>query len=216
MPEGLIDNDVLHKATVYGLLSLLLESIPLDINSYSMLGAAKYIIRKKLQKKPPTRGKDVAIADFESAIERISVVEPTEQEICFAAALELKAQQSNMSLDTGESILCAILSVRTLGYLFTGDKRAIVAMQALSGVEAELAVNNSVICLEQLFYWLIHREDINAIRSAVCQESEIDKALTNCFSCRSTSISAESCTEGLNSYIAHVRSTAPDILYNHQ
>lgn len=215
MSEGLIDNDVLHKSTVYGLFGLLLESIPLDVNSYGMLGAAKYIIRNKLQKRPPNRGLELTLSEFESAIEHISVLEPTEEEVKFAASLELLAQQSNMSLDTGESVLCAILTSRSLGYLFTGDKRAIVAMQALSKEEMALDVTNKVVCLEQMFYWLIHREDIDKVRSAVCQESKIDKALTNCFSCRSTSISTESCAEGLNSYITHTRNSAPDILIEH-
>ncbi|MCU7872090.1 MAG: hypothetical protein KZQ91_05035 [Candidatus Thiodiazotropha sp. (ex Lucinoma borealis)] len=212
MTEGLVDNDVLHKAAVYGLIRPLLNSIPLGIRCFYMLGAAKYIIRKKLQKRSPSRGAEAALEEFETEIARITELEPSDEEIKYAANLELLAQQINVALDVGESILCAVLTIRGYGYLLTGDKRAISAIQVLQQGNVPLHLNHKLVCLEQMFIWLVDEVGVEEVRAAVCPEIWIDKALSNCFSCLATNITVESCKEGLSSYISSLRKEAPSVL----
>lgn len=212
MTLGLVDNDVLHKAAAYGVIPMLLDSVPLSIKQYGMLGAAKHIVRKKLQKRPPQRGSEVAVAQFEIGVARINEIEPTEEEVRFAAQLELQAQQLNAELDAGESLLCAVLTRRGEGYVFTGDKRAIGAAQLLLENNRQLPLKYRLVCLEQMFLWLLNTEGFAVVRAAVCPEPDVDRALSNCFSCRSSNASEGSCMEGLASYIASLRASAPAVL----
>ena len=60
MKHAFVDNDVLHKTAAYGFLHALVGSSPLGVQKFGMLGAAKYEVIKKLTKKPPQRGADLA------------------------------------------------------------------------------------------------------------------------------------------------------------
>jgi hypothetical protein len=211
LTDALLDNDVLHKAVRYGLLGPLLESAPLDIRGYHMLGAAFFIISKKLRKHPPGCGADAAIEAFQAAAAGIATLEPTGDELTFAARLELRAQQLNLPLHGGESVLCAVLSRRAYGYLLTGDKQAIGAVEVLLAREPELDAAGKLVCLEQLVLWLLRRVSVNDVRMAVCAQAAVDKALAACFACHSVSVTLEDCCEGLNSYIAALRRAAPTV-----
>lgn len=213
MGAAYIDNDILHKLSAYGLLQDLLSIRPLGGNDFFMLGAARYIVAKKLQKKPPLRGAEVSLAEFESALAQISAIEPTNEEVRLAADLEYAAQQLNVDFDPGESLLCAALLLRRGEYIFTGDKRAVLALQALLDADAVPAeVRNRVACLEQLFLLLLECKEHAEIRSAVCREQLVDRALANCFSCCATTTSVESWREGLASYIRDLLTKAPGVL----
>lgn len=213
MGAAYIDNDILHKLTAYGLLQDLLSIRPLGGDAFFMLGAARYIVAKKLQKKPPARGAEASLSEFESALAQISAIEPTDAEIRLAADFEYAAQQLNVDLDSGESQLCAALLLRGGDYIFTGDKRAVLALQALlEGDAVPGEVRNRVACLEQLFLLLLEAKEHIVIRSAVCGEQGVDRALANCFSCRSTIAGVDSWREGLGSYIRDLLTKAPSVL----
>lgn len=213
MVTSLMDNDVLHKVTAYGLFNSMLNTHPVRHEVYGVLGTAKYVVSKKLKKRPPSRGIDSVLTDFNTAIQNLIELEPTPKEIEAAAQLEYQAQRLGLELDTGESILCAVLLSRQLNHILTGDKRAIAAVETLT--TAQNISNNiasKLICLEQLFYWLANELDIHVIRTAVCSESTVDRVLTNCFSCYSPEVQDKSCIEGLKSYIVDLRQTAPTVL----
>lgn len=199
---------------MYGLISRLLISEPYGTDRFHMLGAARFMIAKKLTKRPPLRGGDGALAEFKAAIANIVELEPTEAETRMAAELEYLAREMDLELDGGESILCAILVSRNKDFVFTGDKRAITAVGALLSNQTAQGLSNKLVCLEQLFVWLVQRDDAGDVRTAVCSEPEVDKALTNCFGCRSHTSNATSWTEGLESYIGSIHAAAPCVLVN--
>lgn len=208
-----MDNDVLQKATAYGLLKNILDTELARHERYGVLGAAKHVVRKKLTKRPPSRGSDAALADFNAIFQNLKEIEPIPDEVEIAACLEYEAQRLNLELDTGESVLCAILITRKLSHILTGDKRAIAAVEALittENISAEIA--SKLICLEQVFQWLLREHGVHRIRAVVCSERDVDRAISNCFSCASPEVPLESCAQGLNSYIANLRLKAPTAL----
>lgn len=208
-----MDNDVLQKTTVYGLFNSILKTSLVRHEVYGVLGTAKYVVSKKLKKHPPLRGLDAVLVDFNAALQNLREFEPTPEEVEGAAYLEYQAQCLNLELDTGESILCAVLLARQLNHILTGDKRAIVAVEALTSahhISNDIALK--LICLEQLFLWLVNDHYVHDVRVAVCSERVVDRVLTSCFSCYSPEVPDESCVEGLNSYIVDLRQAAPTVL----
>jgi len=212
LTNALLDNDVLLKAARYRLITPLLANVPLGIAVYHILGSAAHIVRKKLKKNPPACGLDEALAEFDRAAAALATVEPTREEIEFAARLELRAQRLNLPLDQGESILCAILALRGYDYLLTGDKRAIGAIEALLPHEPTLNAAGKLVCLEQLFLWYVSGVGVEEARSVVCAEKAADRTLSICFACNSAATTLEACCAGLKSYIAALRATAPTVL----
>lgn len=214
MAEALIDTDVLYKTVTYGLISHLIHIRPYGVERYSMLGAAQFMLSKRLTKKPPSRGVDLALSEFRAAVAQcISVLEPTDAEISMAAELEYVARQLDVALDSGESLLSAILLHRDCNYIFTGDKRAIVAVGTLLSNNPELGLSGKIVCLEQLFMQML-QHDAEFVRSAVCSAPSVDKALSNCFSCHAQTSHIESWVEGLTSYIESLNQQAPLVLAN--
>jgi hypothetical protein len=208
-----MDNDILHKATIYGLLNHILDTKQISHEEYGVLGTAKYVVRKKLNKYPPSRDITVVLEEFNASLQNFSELEPIPVEIEIAAQLEYEAQHLNLELDAGESILCAIIISRQLNHILTGDKRAITAIEALINTKnISDQMTAKVICLEQIFKWLLHEHDTQLIRTAVCSEKNADRAISNCFSCSSPEVQVESCLQGLESYIANLRALAPTAL----
>lgn len=197
---------------MYGLSNELLEEATVE-STISVLGAAQFVLRRKVAKLPKAKANEVAVrlADFLASAE---VVEPTHHEIALAAELEMLAQNSGLSFDIGESQLCAILVARDFDILVTGDKRAIVALQTLLPSCISLdSVKRRVKCLEQCVLSALDRENcFERVRNAICGTVEIDKALYICFSCVSQSRDEQSTRDCLSSYIGDLRKSAPDIL----
>lgn len=197
----------------YGLLLDWLQKNPLGIDRFQVLVAAKFMVQKKLQKKPPSRGAATAVEEFANAFEQIAAIEPSEEELRLAAQFEFAAQQADVELDAGESLLCAAMLCRGVDYIFTGDKRAIAALQELLvGDAVPSDLKKRFVCLEQIFAWLVQNLQADQVRSAVCGESQVDRALVNCFSCGSAAANVESWMEGLGSYIGNLQTQAPDML----
>lgn len=214
MSVALIDNDVLYKTAMYGLARTLFKTEPYGTQQFHALGAARFMITKKLTKRPPTRGADLALSEFESLLLQINALEPTDEEIALAAELEYYAGQQGQALDGGESLLCAALITRGSDYIFTGDKRAITAVGTLLSRGTCASLAGKIICLEQLFIQLLAHTSPTAIRSAVCAEPNVDRALTNCFACNSITPPTEGIFEGLSSYVSSIRTSAPNVLHD--
>lgn len=212
MSKALLDNDVLYKTTMYGLTLPLLNSKPYGAQSFHILGAAKFIIRKKLTRKPPVRGVPQALSEFELVLQQLREIEPTKEEISLAAEFEFCASHENQSLDVGESLLCAVLLLRNKDYIFTGDKRAIITISKLLSLEKARRLAGKLVCLEQLFKHLILHMNPSEIRSSICNALHVDTALTICFHCHSPEYSTQGFIDGLTSYIDSLSTNAPQVL----
>jgi hypothetical protein len=130
-----------------------------------------------------------------------------------AADFELAAQRAAVALDSGESQLCAVLITRALPLLFTGDKRAICALEHLFDRDARLnALAGKVKCLEQLVLQPMSADNYCQFRIAICGHPGTDKTMSICFSCRVEEATLEGTTAGLKSYINDLRSQANRIL----
>jgi hypothetical protein len=95
----------------------------------------------------------------------------------------------------------------------TGDKRAIIAIEQLMDTMTQLQpIAGRLQCLEQAFRRLIAYVDAEVVRRAICAEPNVDKALTICFGCFSPEVAHASICEGLDSYIAALRTGAARVL----
>lgn len=212
MSVALVDNDVLYKTSVYGLAHSLIETKPRGASEFHALGAARFMISKRITKRPPVRGAEAALREFEALLGKLGVLEPTQEEVVLAAELEYLAGQAGQSLDGGESLLCAILITRAWDLVFTGDKRAITAVSMLLPQQVCKPLAGRLVCLEQLFLHLLSVADPVAVRAAVCSERHADRALTSCFACHSEVAATEGFFEGLDSYVRALRAAAPGVL----
>jgi hypothetical protein len=211
--EALVDNDILMKGACYDLLDELLSQTASSTNLLGILGATRFVVAKKIRKRVLRGDKEAAVTSLEAFIQRVTIVEPTSEEQRMAADFELAAQRAGVALDTGESQLCAVLIIRAVRQLYTGDKRAIQAMQDLLEADTRLiSLGNKVKCLEQLVLQSITEGNVSLFRATICSEPETDMALTICFSCTSKSVSLEEISHALNSYIDDLRKSSPQIL----
>lgn len=209
----LVDNDVLVKGACYGLLSELVTSISGTPSSCAVLGAARFVVPKAIERQKLQRDTSIAHEVFHDFLEQIGVVEPTDAEEQLAAELEAAAQALALNLDAGESQLVAILVARALPRLLTGDKRAIVALEQLVETVPDLhPLTARVHCLEQAVRRLVESVGSEVVRRAVCAEPRVDKALSICFSCSSPEANPLSIAAGLESYIADLHASAGRVL----
>jgi hypothetical protein len=212
MALGLIDNDVLLKTSAYGLLTLLLTTRPSCAETFAMLGAAKYVVPKRLKKRLSGAALETALHEFESAQALVAALEPTGEEVRLAAALEVLARKNDLELDAGESVLCAVLIYRGDALIFTGDKRAIVAIGGLTATGQYQVLVGKVVCLEQVFAWLVKESEGAKIQAAICAKQAVDKTLNICFGCYSGGTPIDSCIEGLASNIRDLAQKSRGVL----
>jgi hypothetical protein len=209
------DNDILYKGAWFGLLRELLAVVPSVPAETLILGHAKYVVTKRIerQKKKSVGNAEQALANLREILVELSPAEPSAEESSFAAELENVASTAGLALDGGESLLCAMLVHRRLERLVTGDKRAIAALESLAATNTELAaIEGKVLCLEQLFVRLLVNSDPTSVRSAVCRNAHVDRALATCFSCSSPEVGPDQWKSGLHSYIEATRADAPKVL----
>jgi hypothetical protein len=211
--NALVDNDIVFKGACYALLPDVLATVCDQEDPIGVLGAARFVVSKKIQRTPVNKGRDAALANLEEFLRRSLAIEPTEAEQTMAAELELAALNSGVSLDSGESQLCAVLIERVVPWLLTGDKRAICAIERLLNSDGRLAaITGKVKCLEQLVLaGLVDVARANSFREKICAEAHIDKTLSICFSCISAAATSD-CIEGLKSYIGDLRKQAERVL----
>lgn len=208
-----VDNDVLSKGTCYGFLDTLIQAVGAPAEA-GVLGQAKFVLPKKIRKKNPAMGAEAALENLRASLTKLQDIEPTPHEISLAAQLEFEATQRKVDFDSGESLLAAVMLTRGLQRLFTGDKRAVEALQALilANIAGIVNLKHKTVCLEQGVRRMIHQSSLTLreVRTVVCANRLADTALWICFSCASPEV-AES-DAGLNSYIAHLLHQAPDVL----
>jgi hypothetical protein len=211
--EVAVDNDVVLKAVCYGLAQEFWpQATP---GRLGVLGSARYVVSSCIERASLNKEKATVVVDMAEFLASSQVLEPSAEELALAVELELAAQLAALPLDGGESQLCAIVIVRELSALHSGDKRAIASLDALLATVAALgALEDKVICLEQIVLWAIsERERFGQIAPAICAEPSVDKTLSICFSCFSEATAEhQAVQEALESYIAALRAKAPAVL----
>lgn len=211
----LLDNDVVLKACCYGLAPQALRCLLDRGGTIAALGIARFVVPKKAARSANISDKARAAAALKDAFALLSFEEPDEAELALAAELESLAQTQGVELDTGESQLVAMVVRRSATMLLTGDKRAIVAVEAIApraGLTESL--RGRVACLEQLIRSLLARLGLDVLRAAICKEAGADKALAICFSCSTNTCTEQSVLEGLASYVEALRRRAPTVMLN--
>lgn len=205
MTKVFLDTDILFKLTRFGLLNhLSMHPIHPD-SEFSILGAAKFMLQKKLQKKPPQRGIQQVTIEVSEAMQWLTSAEPNETEIEIAAAIEAHAQKHGLAIDSGESLICAMIVNNACNYAMTGDKRALVGIGQILQEPAYKELKERFICLEQIFLCWLAKLDTIELRKAVCAEKDADKSIAICFSCSSPEVQPENFIEGLTSNINSLR-----------
>jgi hypothetical protein len=210
--KAVVDNDILLKGACYGLLSKFLGCIP-GSDTVGVLGAARFVVSDRIARAHLNGNREAAQACFAAFLAASESMEPSSEECQMAGLLEASAQRTALNLDVGESQLVAMLVSRTVPILFTGDKRAIAALEILLDEHAWLQfLYGKVRCLEQLLLDILATNDEQEVRTSICKEPSVDKALTICFACASPQCEFANVLEGLSSYINDLRAKSKRIL----
>ena len=208
----LVDNDVVLKCSCYRLVDETVSFLSSG-GRVAVLGSARFVLEKYVGKTNSIVDKEAVIGELGRFFAQTSLLEPNDAELSLAAELEGEAQLRSVALDIGESLLVAILLLRSAPLLVTGDKRAIAAVEALVAALAQLeAVAGRLACIEQLVLGLVQRLGTGAVRKHICGEPGADKALALCFSCSRACVDGNNVIEGLSSYINSLRTTAKIVL----
>lgn len=211
--DVLVDSDVILKLCLYSITPWEAGGL-LAGRELATLEASRYILPKRLQKMRIAGERKTAAKALDSFDRHVSYVEPEQDELALAAALELSAQRNGVAFDSGESQLLALLFHRNASVMITGDKRAITALVVLGPLHDQAAaVAGKIACLEQLFIELLKVHGAGAsLRAGVCSEPAVDVALSICFRCASDPADDQTYLEGLTSYLDDVRRNSGPIL----
>lgn len=212
MADAAIDNDVLFKSVCYGFFTPLVAAMSSNARA-GVLGTARFVLPKLLRKRPPHRFNQARL-ELDQALKTLEVFEPTEAESELAAQLEFEAQRQRLPVHAGESLLIAIVLVRDLRWLLTGDRAAIEGLGRLMlppGLDPA-RLSGRIACFEQAIRRLLDALGANAVKTAICAEREVDANLRACFSCASPEVGEASWREGLDSHIKCLRANAGAIL----
>jgi hypothetical protein len=208
MDDYFLDNDLIIKLLRYGLIDELLAHCcsPERCRSTAVLATAQWVCRNALERAVERHGESTDVLRlFESFLAAAEVVEPTAAEVANAAALEDLASELSLPLDPGESILAAVVAARG-GALLTGDKRAIIALEALVGRASQLGpLQGRVGALEQAMMTLAMHMSVEDVASGVQRAPAADTAMRLAFSPPPSIV-------GLLSYLEYLRGLAPQIM----
>jgi predicted nucleic acid-binding protein len=210
--SAVVDNDVLQKLTLYGLIAEL-RGVLANVGEIGILGAARFMVRRAIARSSGD-AKAKLSSEFEEFLEVVINLEPTEEEIDLATRMEEFANREALGFDAGESQLCAIAIVRGIASVVTGDKRAIGAAEAMLELEPALAeLSGRLVCLEQLMLGIIRQVGVAQVRSNVCALKAIDTALSICLKCWHPGTPNDlEIVDAFKSYINDLRSKAPNLL----
>lgn len=206
MPEpDLVDNDVVFKLSCYDLGAVFQGTFE-GREKPRRLGLAQFVLPKKIRKSSRVRDKDAAQRNLEVLLAWAEGIEPTDAELALAAEIEDIARTGNLTFDSGESQLLAVLLVRGPERLYTGDKRAIVALRTITvALAREVEVAGRVVCFEQVLMTLLELLGDKELAARVCREADVDKTAAICCGCASGGSDKSNIIEGFQSYIAHLR-----------
>jgi hypothetical protein len=210
-----IDTDVLIKCSCYSLLDEIGPPSATDGN-VGILGAARFVAGKHLEQRSNLTDRAAARHRFADYIRRVTILEPTDEELALASLFEEAGARLGLDLDVGESQLYAIAIRRSTPLVLTGDKRAIVGAESLQGETSQItALRGRIACLEQAIIGVTERIGVPATRMKICAEPRMDRSLTICFECHSPDNRMSFSADGLASYVRSLRAQAPTLLYTH-
>ena len=205
----LIDNDIVLKVSAYQIVDETVACTTVDNTLPSILGVARFVLRSKVRRSKVLRDRLKAQYLLETLLSKIQIIEPRPEEIELAAKFEQKATELSLALDTGESQLLAIVMLRGALALITGDKRAIHAIENICG---NSGTTGFIVCFEQLVISLLDSLEFSELRTRICSEPDVDRALSICFSCKGDSADAAGVLSGLTSYVNDLRVSAATVL----
>jgi len=211
--KTVVDNDLILKSVSYGLADVFWPDG--EPHSIGILGAAKYVVGHEIARAGLKRGADVARSELSDFLGRCAELEPNDEEIELAAQIELCGQEHGLALDNGESQLAALVVMRDLPLLETGDKRAIAGLDgARPHLEALDHLRGRIRCLEQIARQVIEEDEtFGSVSAGVCAEAAVDKSLSICFGCYADSPADRATViEALDQYVREVRRSAPEML----
>lgn len=202
-----LDNDVVLKTCSYGVGTNLVALGTIDDVPPAILALARFTVRSRIERSRVLVDKAAAAADLGTVLERVRLLEPTTHEVEIAANLEEAATSANLSFDTGESQLVAMLLERGGLAFLTGDKRAARALRYLLP-----DLTQRLVCLEQVIYSVVASAGVEPLRTAVCREKESDRAIAICIQCSSPDVGVSSILQALESYTNSLRGETGDLL----
>jgi hypothetical protein len=209
----LIDTDVLIKCACYSLLDQF-QLPSRDGDEIGIVGVARFVVKSHLERRGKINDRPAAQQRFEDFVSNVSALEPTEEELLLASAIEETGAQLGLDLDVGESQLFAIAFFRMNPLILTGDKRAIIGAERLKDELREIvALQGRIACLEQALIGITERIGIFETRRKVCSEPGVDKSLTICFECHSSELRSDFNADGLKSYVRSLRDQASALLF---
>jgi hypothetical protein len=213
MADGvLLDNDIVLKVCCYKAVKETLACLG-QAGEVAVLGSAAFVLPSVIVRSSSIVHKEEVTSGVLAMLSTIAIAEPDDDEIDLAAEFETAALVLGVNIDTGESLLFAMLLQRNSRLVLTGDKRAIEAFEVVGQRLNQLsAAAGRVGSLEQLFATLLSYCDPISLHRQVCREPAADKTLAVCFACTSGSFHLGGAIEGLRSYTKHLRQRAPTVL----
>ncbi len=173
----LIDNDVILKACCYASTAEILDCLA-PIGQASVLGTLQFVLPRRISRSSSIANKEAAAAALHAFLAQVPALEPEDDEIALASTLEAEAVKRQIALDSGESQLLAILVIRALPLLVTGDKRAIAAIEVIAAMIADRStIDGKIACLEQLIHHCLRKYDPQSVKSRVCAERHICRCI---------------------------------------
>ena len=159
-------------------------------STVGVLGAARFVVRGHLSRSGKIRNRTPALRHFEAYLHsNATTLEPTDDELALASEIEEAATLQGTDLDGGESQLCAMAIMRQSPMVLTGDKRAIRGAEGLQEAVAALSeLRGRLVCLEQAIKGIVNRIGLQAVRSGICAEPEVDRVFLFVFSVKENNL----------------------------
>ena len=190
MTSFLWDNDVLFKITDLDLWTDLESYIKINKSNHFHLPSCIHLARKKAFPSDLTK-----VAKLETILKKMSIVKPTEN-------IELLSLLSNQNgIDAGEALLYAKLNDLAPSILYTGDKRSLLALQALSDQGMNLKfLEHRVILWEYILELIIERLSIESIQEKFSSQTWREETAFKVIFSKHNLTNKESLLESIQSY----------------
>jgi len=207
-----VDTDVLLKVAAYRLAGELVAVLS-QFGEPMALGLTHLIAAKQLARKRVIRDAEGAQAELAVLLGMLGRLEPDDEEIGMAAEFATVAQARGLPLDAGEAQLAAIVIMRSLPLLLTGDKRAICALaELMDGDASRCALVGRLACFEQVLASVAGLVGARGLRDRICAEPDVDASMRLACSCGRGDWDPEQLDEACGSYVGDLRGRAGDLL----
>lgn len=190
----LIDADALAKLAHWELLNELPNVLSVPLSDCATLTSVRYRAGRALSKPDRLfRSADAARAAIAALANMAADIDP---------GLDVLAELQDVTeIDAGEVVLLSALAGEEDCRLLTGDKRC---LRALASLPSATRYAGRITIVEQIVLKLLDRQGIEWLRSRICPEKEVDKAIAVVFGSNCDAPEA-SVREGLGSYIDEIR-----------